>query len=625
MKKISPPVLAVIIFLIPLSAFPQGLQKHLGPVSALAGKDGRVFSAGEDGFVIEWNPQGTGKKYQISELQIKLLALHPAREDIAVYETDGFSLHRVSVWDWGTLTRKYEKTFPTAITALGFTKKGSYLAAGSAAVQGVFFFNAATGASVRNLSAQTGVVSFIESSDTEGSCVIYSPSGYIGYYDLGNGRQRAKLPCEPDLSQIVLFGNNLFLAGCRGGELFVLLATTGETLARIPARNPLLSSSGGRLYVAEFSARTGTLKYVDPPTTGVIPQARPARQFTLPERTALSSFLVAGGMYAGAASGNVYAASLAPDTPVSAVTGEDYQTILDLALFDGGSACVLTAASVFLSGGEDDIRKIADNTGGHRNLLCANGSILLWSVNTKKPLVLLESPQFKGRTIYTPANSVTSLRSSGTRVVIVEGNSRVSLYSLDTGKMSQVYTGTGVQDAILAGRDELIIAKTSADNPRSPLISVGVRTQETVRLPLSGEIAFSLTAAEGAAVYGVTISASGNARRTSIFSYNPETQTNQALLTFPDENVDAFTAVYGGILYTNVARTTVTAYNTASRSQVRLDRPPALSRKILVIKNHVASLGTDGGITWYEEGGTAAESRWYLKRGGSWDVFGPGI
>ena len=72
-------------------------QAHQAAVNKVAvTRDGSIFSAGKDGFLIRWTKDGMGEHYQITELDIPLIAVHPNGSDIAVYETDGFTIHRVS-------------------------------------------------------------------------------------------------------------------------------------------------------------------------------------------------------------------------------------------------------------------------------------------------------------------------------------------------------------------------------------------------------------------------------------------------------------------------------------------------------------------------------------------------
>ena len=82
-------------------------QSHQSSVTAaVAALDGSFFSAGKDGFLIRWTPDGLGEHYQVTELDIPMIAIHPGGSDIAIYETDGFSVHRVSVWHWPSLQKR---------------------------------------------------------------------------------------------------------------------------------------------------------------------------------------------------------------------------------------------------------------------------------------------------------------------------------------------------------------------------------------------------------------------------------------------------------------------------------------------------------------------------------------
>jgi hypothetical protein len=294
-------------------------------------------------------------------------------------------------------------------------------------------------------------------------------------------------------------------------------------------------------------------------------------------------------------------------------------------VLDGEDFCFLTPTSVFVSRyGPGDISAIAPNSEGYTNLTCVNGAVFLWAINTKKPVRHIDQT-FASRVIYTPTSSITGLRPFDTGLIIIEGNSSVSLYSFENGGTIQVYTGTGVQDAILTKGRELIIAKTAADNPQSPLISVDAQTRETVRLSLSGEIAFSLASSEydgSGAIYGVTVSAQGNTRRTNLFSYTPSTQSSQILLYYAGENVTAFVGLRGSTLYTNIGKATA-AYNVRTRAQTQLERPAGLSKKIAGNRRYIASLGTDGGVAWYEAGRTSLLDQWYVLQDGSWEKPAP--
>ena len=84
------------------------------------------FSCGDDGSVVLW--QGNkNERLQVSDIPVKKIAYNSSLRYIAVYETDGFSLHRVSVWDWNQKKRLYAKRFTDRIVFLSFSTKGNNL------------------------------------------------------------------------------------------------------------------------------------------------------------------------------------------------------------------------------------------------------------------------------------------------------------------------------------------------------------------------------------------------------------------------------------------------------------------------------------------------------------------
>ena len=77
-------------------------QSHQGQVTQIApvstrGTDGTYYSTSDDGFVIKWTFDGQGEHYQFSDVAIKLIAVSPNGNEIALYETDGGSINRITV------------------------------------------------------------------------------------------------------------------------------------------------------------------------------------------------------------------------------------------------------------------------------------------------------------------------------------------------------------------------------------------------------------------------------------------------------------------------------------------------------------------------------------------------
>jgi len=219
------------------------MQSHQNSVNAVvaletgSSADNSCFSAGQDGFLIKWTDDGIGEHYQISDLEIKMIARSPNGTDVAVYESDGGLINRVSVWNWNTHTRKFAKRFSNAITSLSYTEKGTYIVVGTSAVNGVIFLNASTGNQVPNkLKDSQQIISMAISSATENSMVTYSPSGFLTYYNLKTGMQKEKFDVTPGLKQTVFFNNNVFFAGATDNGISVIYAINGNETSFVQAK-----------------------------------------------------------------------------------------------------------------------------------------------------------------------------------------------------------------------------------------------------------------------------------------------------------------------------------------------------------------------------------------------------
>ena len=313
-------------------------ESHQAEVTMISADtpDGSFFSVGKDGFLIKWTPDGFGEHYQLTELEIRLVAVRPNGYDIAVYETDGYSVHRVSVWNWKNLTRRFVKTFSSSITALSFTEKGTLLAVGTATVNGAVYINPMTGNTVSKIKEATGIVNMIQGSSTEKSTVMYSPAGHLSYYNMTNGTRKERFQTEQQLEQVVLFNNNLFCAGVKNDQIYIIESLSGKTVARLAAKSPVLFNDPEDtvLYYTEFDGRTYTLKQVTATydgTTSSVGSPTLVKTLTgLSSRDPVSCTAKKDStLLLGTGNGNIYSTDTANSALVS-ITNKEYDKIQTL-------------------------------------------------------------------------------------------------------------------------------------------------------------------------------------------------------------------------------------------------------------------------------------------------------
>lgn len=615
------------------------MQSHQNAVTAIASletgnfADNSFFSSGEDGFLIKWTDDGTGEHYQISNLEIKMIARSPNGTDIAVYETDGGLINRVSVWNWNTHTRKFPaKRFSAPITSLSYTEKGTYIVVGTSTVNGVVCLNSSTGNPVPNkLNNTQAIISMATSSATENSIVLYSPTGLLSYYNLRTGQLKAKFNVGAGFKQTVLFNNNVFFAGARNDGISVVQATTGVETSFVQAKNPILlcSKFDKDLYYLEFDGRLYYLKVLENLDNNSVSSPKLVKKINrLPGTESIICGSKSGNdIVLGSQNGNIYkinADFIAETRQISfyPLTDNMYDRIFDISQA-GESFYFLTRNAVYKSSFDNGIvDKVASNP-NQTNILTYNDNVILWTKNSRKPIQLTKLSDQSLNEIYTPQKIIQNLRLFENTLLILEGNTTVKSINLTNNSVETLYEGSGLQDAVLYDENSLYVAKSAATNPQSPLIFVDTTTKETVPVSITGNVAYSLDKIpEEKEIYGIKVTESTpESFRTELFRYDPETKNSMTVIQINDEDPDAFMKLYFPYIYTNMGKDQIMSYSLQSKKQFHYKRSASLPLKIERNSSRLIILNRDGSISWYNPALATVLVDWYLTTEGQWYEF----
>ncbi|MDY2842440.1 MAG: WD40 repeat domain-containing protein [Treponema sp.] len=612
-------------------------QSHFSDVTNIAylesGGESSALSAGKDGFLIKWRNDGTGEHYQVSDLPIKMISRSPNGYEIAVYESDGASLNRVSVWNWRTFTRKFAYRFTDTITSLSYSAKGTYLMVGTASVNGLSMINSSTGNIVNGkIPSGAGVVNFICTSDTEKTAIAYSSKGVLSYYNLLNGKQKAKYLTEDSLSQVGLFNNNVFLAGVRGNNIYIVQAVTGKTVGKYSAQRPVLIASNKSqdlYYIVSENHDFKVYKIQNDRNKAVIAPELMRTFSGLKDGEAIVCAAFAGEeIYAGTNRGNIYKFDYVQAERVDVVqpiSDTLYDKIFDVAS-DGSDFYFLSENSLFKSSYDNNSVARKGLNSGHTNVIANGGNVVLWSKDTRRPVELLDVSTGVSRTVFTPKSAVQVLRIFGNSLIDVEASSFVNIIDLETGNKKQVYSGTGIQDALATSEKDLYIAKSSASNPEVPLLYVNIETQETVPLSnVRGNIAYSLNFDRNRPneFYGVLIYTDARSKKltTSVFAFDISRKSIRNLLTISDEDNEAFTYLRNSVLYTNIGKSQIRSYNLQTRKSFLYKRSASMPLKVAGNGNKIAVLNRNGSVSWYNPDTSNVLSDWNMTADGQWSEF----
>ena len=612
-------------------------QSHFSDVTNIAylesGGESSALSAGKDGFLIKWRNDGTGEHYQVSDLPIKMISRSPNGYEIAVYESDGASLNRVSVWNWRTFTRKFAYRFTDTITSLSYSAKGTYLMVGTASVNGLSMINSSTGNIVNGkIPSGAGVVNFICTSDTEKTAIAYSSKGVLSYYNLLSGKQKAKYLTEDSLSQVGLFNNNVFLSGTRGNNIYIVQAVTGKTVGKYSAQSPVLIASNKSqdlYYIVSENHDFKVYKIQNDRNKAVIAPELMRTFSGLKDGESVVCAAFAGEeISAGTNLGNIYKFDYVQAERVDVVqpiSDTLYDKIFDVAS-DGSDFYFLSENSLFKSSYDNNSVARKGLNSGHTNVIANGENVVLWSKDTRRPVEILDVSTGVSRTVFTPKSAVQVLRIFGNSLIDVEASSSVNIIDLETGNKKQVYSGTGIQDALATSEKDLYIAKSSASNPEVPLLYVNIETQETVPLAnVRGNIAYSLNFDRNRPneFYGVLIYTDARSKKltTSVFAFDISRKSIRNLLTISDEDNEAFTYLRSSVLYTNIGKSQIRSYNLQTRKSFLYKRSASMPLKVAGNGNKIAVLNRNGSVSWYNPDTSNVLSDWNMTADGQWSEF----
>ena len=207
-------------------------------------------------------------------------------------------------------------------------------------------------------------------------------------------------------------------------------------------------------------------------------------------------------------------------------------------------------------------------------------------------------------------------------ILEVETNGTVNLYDFANKSYKQMYSGTGIQDAVVGGDGFIYISKSSAIFPNTPLLKVSIKTLETVPCKISGNIAFNLEKSDdGKTIYGIIFHDDPNDTNTYVFSLNTEKNQYKEILKFAEEDTDAFTTFEEDTLFTNIGKNSIYSYNVKKNKKMNYKRSAAIPSSVCHNNDYVVILNSNGSLSWAKTSGEAIIADWYLLASDEWYIF----
>ena len=501
------------------------------------------FAAGKDGFVTRYSyPKFEPDTWQLSSMPIQKIAVHPKGKLIAVYETNGFSIHQVSLWDWATKKAVFSKRLSDSVVSLSWSANGTYLFIGNRSTDGITVLD--TKGIVQNIYQEApGIVFLAATSASEKNIVTYGESGRLVYTDISKKKKIKEFRTENKLESPNLIKNFTRIIGYKDNNVYVIDAVTGKTISQHSARYALFASKiqdSVPIWIERTRRKNEwCIRQGDASSKG----------FYVPENSKITAARhIKNHMIIGTQDGSIYMLGLNDDSSVELERPLTYSSSkVDAITSDGSVLYILKDGTIYAQDSpKEKPYAIAEGFKADKFTFYSNG-FLLWSDSKKGTSVSHYSLDTKAvKKIITPKETIISLSVYKNFFLYVESFSGVSIVNFDTGKKEFVYNAPGIQSAVQVDDSTIVIAKSSIGRAQSPVFIINTLTEETGPIAIEGNLAFSLEQ-NSSRPNNLVCFLVGNlpSTKTELLTIglnrmNLIDSTFKAVLSYKEEDVDAF-------------------------------------------------------------------------------------
>ena len=558
------------------------------------------FAAGKDGFMTRFS-YGTMKPetWQVSTMPIKRRAAHPKKALIAVYETDGFSVHKISLWDWQTKKQLYAKRFSSSILSLSWSAQGTYLFIGTASTEGITILDA-SGKIKKVYPRPPGIVLLAATGPSEKSIVTYGETGRLVYADIAKKSILTQYETEDRLESPELIKNYTQIIGYKNGNVVVVKAASGEVLKSYPARSALFAgkiTDSLPVWIEKGDTRQ---------TWHLCQGDKRSPAFSLPYPAAITAARhVDSTVVIGTDDGRLYRLKQNSDAAIS-LTELNIDTsmqVSDICTKDS-KIYMLSGSTLYVAASpEDKPEPIIQSVSGERCTVYGNG-FLFWSAEKNAPLYYAEEGQTPA-VLYRPRERLNSVSVYNDTIAAVRAFSGLVLLDGKSGAPLFTYQAAGLQDAVQVNDTFVLITKSTGGVISQPLLLIDIRTSETIPLNMEGDIAFSAQANNKVKnTFSCFRLKTEKAAQTDLMTMKidtvyPARSAFTAALSYGDENLQASLYDDGYAVLTNLGKNQLSYYDKKRRSIRQLPRDYALSRKALMTDAYIVSVNYDGSLSWF--------------------------
>jgi hypothetical protein len=590
---------------------------HAGKVNAIAVTErGDILSVGDDGYLNRWDGDASAcaDRFQLSQYAVEAIACRPGTPEIAVLESDGLGLFRISAWNYLEKRKLFTLRFKDSVSFLRYSASGSFILVGRSAQTGVALIEAATGEVRPPPPSLTGPVSFAATGKSEKTMVVYSSFGELGYWDLSSGQQVKSVPAPVGLRDCVLLSNNLCLAA-RDGLSFVLIdSLTGAVLYRQtlvdPASSVFLAGIGDFAYLIEFSRDAATLTEVSAKTREAASYFRFSNPFlvgaAVQDDVSAAAVVLGGDWLVSLADGRLARFDQLFGT-LKTFAVRAASPLLDVAAASGGGDALAAVAprgvlalpsepSGFAAGA---VLSGLGAPGATRLALWSAGRFLTWNPDDRNVPVVRRDGETE--TAFALAGTETLRTVAANERQIMGLDLRGNLETIDVAGAGTAfrYSALGLTDGLLLADGRILLGKSAATAPYAPLVVINQASGETVPVPLPGKAVGRVFNGAGDDFYCLLAASDASGDLTCLVRVDAnDLRSFRTLAQYRGEDLGASVAVLAGRVATTLGGDGAAIF--ADGVATPFQRAAALPRKLVATGSAFVALNQDGSLSWFD-------------------------
>ena len=577
-----------------------------------------LVSISKDGTLRVWDLSSHALTYraQISRLPVVELVVHPTLPRAAVIESNGISIHRLSVWDWDENRRVFSRDLETLPLYLSFSPGGSFLAYSVADWQSMTILDARTGGLPSYLRSGFGIVSAFRISSSEQRIAVYLPSGSIQYRDLRTGSLVQEYRTLSNVDQPAFISNNRYMIGKWEDSLVAIDMLSGVDTASV--RLPNLTSftvdedEGTILCSLEPGEEDDTSSIQALTFSGGNFRSRYSR-YIPPDEVSSNFIEFSKVMYTGTRSGAIYYQTSFGTT--SRLFSKN--RLLPVVDFDASDSLIISAAETIVTLYSDLLfganSSLSDVVYTHSQPNPLSGPALVHRLDSER-YVLQDAGGNRGQyQLFSPvegaiglpndlyAAPIVSLDTKAQRILTVDADGTIQVFNLLDSMFEFETEVFGIHEAVFVQGNSIVAAGRRSQALRTSKLLIDTSTGETV--PFNDtSIETYLLAYEplSHALFTLSLEGSSTNPRTVLTKYTGMTlEREQVLFTIPGSYPDSSMHVSRGTLFLTTGGVNRALYPGSSRF-IPVDGNNNIPVKVEVIENWLLSLNRDFSLSVWE-------------------------